>query len=191
MRFNQRKEWLYDPMVFKRYDTQTALRIQAEYVRKHSPMPPPRFMEVDRHNSQIDTLWHVPLPERTGISRQIDIPAINYFEKPQWTLTAQGLVPKRNDKFWMANSILADESIDYFPERGDMVFWNGYRYAIINVVLPPDAYWQQTNVWLGLYVECAIVPEGDAKPLVDISRVHPVEMSPTGQLAHQEVRKGS
>ena len=154
-------------------------------------MPPPRFMEVDRHNSQIDTLWHVPLPERTGISRQIDIPAINYFEKPQWTLTAQGLVPKRTDKFWMANSILADESIDYFPERGDMVFWNGYRYAIINVVLPPDAYWQQTNVWLGLYVECAIVPEGDAKPLVDISRVHPVEMSPTGQLAHQEVRKGS
>ena len=71
-----------------------------------------------------------------------------------------------------------------------MVFWNGYRYAIINVVLPPEAYWQQTNVWLGMYVECAIVPEGDAKPLVDLSYVHPVEMSPAGQLAQKEVRKG-
>ena len=191
MRFNYRKEWLYDPAVFKRYDTQTALLIQAEYVRKHSPIPPPRFMEVDRNNSQIDTLWHVPLTERTGISRQLDIPAINYFDKPQWTLTAQGLVPKRNDKFWLANNILNEDSIDYFPEKGDMVFWNGYRYAIINVVLPPEAYWQQTNVWLGLYVECAIVPEGDAKPLVDISKVHPVEMSTTGQLAKQEVLKGS
>ena len=109
---------MYDPEIFKRYDTQTALRIQAEYVRKHSPRPFPRFMEVNRNNSQIDTLWHVPLPERTGFSRQLDIPAINYFEKPNWTLTAQGLVPKRNDRFWLANSILAEESIDYFPERG-------------------------------------------------------------------------
>ncbi len=148
-------------------------------------------MEVDRSNSQIDTLWHVPLGPRTGFSREIDIPAINYFDKPNWTLTATGLVPKRTDRFWLANNILREECIDYFPERGDMVFWNGYRYAITDVVLPPEAYWQQTNVWLGLYVQCAIVPEGDAKPFADQSKVHPPEMSPAGVLASHEVRKGS
>lgn len=190
MKYNERREWLFDPEVFKRYDTRTALRIQAEFVKRHSARPFPRFMEVDRNNAQIDTLWHVSTTQRTGISRQIDIPAINYFDKPQWTLTAQGLVPKRNDRFWLANDILREECVDYFPERGDMVFFNGYRYAILNVVLPPEAYWQQTNVWLGLYVECSVVPEGDARPLVDISKVHPVEMSTTGQLAHEEVRKG-
>ena len=190
MRFNDRKEWLYDSEVFKRRDVTTALRIQAEYVRSHSPQPPPRFFEVDRNNVQIDTLWHVPLSQRTGISRQIDIPAINYFEKPNWSLVAQGLVPKRSDRFWLANSILQAECIDYFPERGDMVFWNGYRYSIINVVLPPEAYWAQTNVWLGLYVECSIVPEGDAKPSVDLSKVIPAEMSTTGVLASTTARRG-
>jgi hypothetical protein len=188
VRFNDRKEWLFDTAVFSRYDTQIALKIQAEFVRRHSACPAPRFFEVDRSNTVIDPVWHVAISPRTGIARQLDIPAIHYFDKPNWQLTAQGLVPKRTDRFWLAQNILREESIDYFPERGDYVFFNGYRYAIINVVLPPEAYWGQTNVWMGLYVECAIVPEGDASPLQNLNKVAPVEMGAAGPLAAAQVR---
>jgi hypothetical protein len=78
-----------------------------------------------------------------------------------------------------AGIMLPYAGFDYFPTRGDRVFWNGYRYMIINVVLPPDAYWQQTNVWLGLTVECVIPPEGDALPLKDLSQLYPIETGNT------------
>jgi len=165
MRFNARKQYYYDPALFARNDVKTALRIQAEYVRKHAPIPPPHFFEIDRSDQEIDHLWHVPKSDRSHFSRELNVPAINMFEKPDWRLTKLGIIPQRRDKFWLANLILQEPAIDYFPMRGDMVFWSGYRYMIINVALPPEAYWQQTGVWLGLTVECIIVPEGDAKPL--------------------------
>jgi hypothetical protein len=102
------------------------------------------------------------MDERTAFSRVLEIPCINVFERPDWRLTKLGLVPLRKDKFWLANLTL--QEFDYFPERGDLVYWNGYRYTIRDVVLEPSAYWQQTGVWLGMQVECVIAPDGDARP---------------------------
>lgn len=173
MKFNDRKEFLYDAEVFKRFDTKTALQIQEEYVRRHSANPAPKFYEVDRRQNNIDTLWHMPLTDRTLFSREISMPAINIFEKPIWKLTRIGIVPKRSDKFWLANNVL--QTLDYFPLRGDQVYWNGYRYMIENVIISPEAYWHQTNVWLGLIVDCIIPPDGDARPLVNAGEAAPSE----------------
>lgn len=178
MKFNERKMFLYDEEVFKRSDTTTALRIYKEYIQKHSPRPTPKFFEVDRGGTEFDQLWHMPTGPRTQFSRTIDLPVLNVFEKPDWRLTKLGIVPQRRDKFIASNLHL--QEYDYWPERGDQVFWNGYRYQIINVVLDPSAYWQQTNVWLGLYMEAIIVPEGDARPLTDLGVTIPAEKSPDG-----------
>ena len=180
MKFTERREWLFDPLVFKRKDVFTALRIYREYVVKHSPMPPPKFLEVDRSTAKVDQLWHVSLDDRTAFSRTLEIPALNTFEKPDWRLTKVGIVPQRKDKFTMANLLL--QQFDYFPVRGDMVYWNGYRYMIINVVLEPQAFWQSTNVWLGLVVECIIPAEGDARPLINLGVPAPSEISQTRPL---------
>lgn len=177
MKFTERKEFTYDPALFGRSDTQTALKMHAEYVRTFSAQPYPKFFEVSRKDSKIDTLWHVPLDDRTVFSRTLEIPAINTFERPDWRLTKLGLVPLRKDKFWMSN--LALQEFDYFPERGDQVFWNGYRYTIRDVVLDPSAYWQQTGVWLGMVVECIIAPQGDARPILDVGDTVPREVSET------------
>jgi len=173
MKFSQRKEFLYDDAVFKRKDSDTAAKIYDEYVRKFSPIPPPKFFEVNREGSQIDPLWHSPVGDRVQFSRELAIPAINFHDKPQWTLTPTGYVAKRNDKFCLSQVSLV--KFDWFPMRGDMVFFNGYRYMIINTVLPPEAYWAQTNFWIGIYVECVIAPEGDARPQPDQSKRGPNE----------------
>jgi len=180
MKFTERKEWLYDPQVFGKKDVQTALRIHAEATRKHSAKPPPTFLEVDRRSAVYDQLWHVPLGDRTQFSRTLEIPAINTFERPDWRLTKVGIVPQRKDKFTLSNLIL--QEMDYFPVRGDMVFWNGYRYMVINVVLEPNGYWQQTNIWLGLVCECIIPPDGDARPLVDLSKPPLAEIAQTSPI---------
>ncbi len=177
MKFTDRKEFLYDSEVFKRSDTQTALKIHAEYVRKHSPTPKPKFLEVDRSKGNIDPLWHMPISDRTQFGREFDMPAINQFEKPDWRLTRMGIVPARRDKFWLANSIL--QELNYFPERGDAVYFNGYRYVIEKVVLDPSAYWHQTNVWLGLVCECIVPPEGDSRPVPNLSERAPSEKPST------------
>ena len=180
MKFTERKEWLYDPMVFGRKDVQTALKIHREATFKHSARPFPTFMEVDRRSAKYDQLWHVPLDDRTQFSRILEIAAINTFERPDWRLTKVGIVPQRKDKFTMSNLLL--QEADYFPVRGDMVFWNGYRYMIINVVLEPNGYWQQTNVWMGLVCECVIPPEGDARPLLDLSKPPLAEVAQTNPI---------
>lgn len=177
MRFLERKEFLYDPTLFRRSDSQTALRMHAEYVRSYSPQPYPKFFEVSRKDSKIDHLWHVPLDDRTVFSRTLEIPAINMFERPDWRLTKVGITPLRKDKFWLSN--LALQEFDYFPERGDQVFWNGYRYTIRDVVLDPSAYWHQTGVWLGLVCECIIAPQGDARPVLDVNNPVPREIGET------------
>lgn len=187
MRYNDRKDWQYDPEVFAKKDVQTALKINAEYICRHSPKPYPCFMEVDRTTDRIDPLWHIPLDSngRTPIRRSISIPAINQFSKNRAALTPTGLVNFRADQFILSNLTLASPEIDYFPERGDFVFWNGFRRVILNIELTENGYWQQTNVWLSLIVECIISPEGDAKPFQDLSKVNPIEASSAGPIAYK------
>ncbi len=177
MRFSDRKEFNYDPQLFGLADVQTALRIHSEYVKIHSARPTPRFFEVDRRSAKIDHLWHVPLDDRTVFSRTIDMPAIMQFERPDWRLTRVGLVPQQKCKVWMANLLL--QEYDWFPMRGDLVYWNGYRHMIINVVLDPSSFWQQTNVWLGLVCETVIPAEGDARPLTNMGVAVPREYAQT------------
>lgn len=69
------------------------------------------------------------------------------------------------------------QTLDYFPTRGDAVYWRGYRYEILNAVIPPEAYWQQTGVWLGMSVECIVPPEGDARPIPGLDKPVPAEIS--------------
>jgi hypothetical protein len=182
VRFTERKDFLTDPAVFGRADTVIALKLYASYTRAHSAKPPPRFFEVDRSDSELDPLWHTSVSARIRYKREIDVPAINKFQKPDWKLTRLGITPQRRDDFLLAFNILKD--LDYFPERGDRVYWNGYRYIILQVVLDPEAYWQQTNQWTGLRVECIVPPEGDARPIPDLStRAHP-ELPTSVQTAH-------
>ena len=192
MLYEQRKEFKYDPLIFGLKDTQTALSIYAEWVRVTSPRPYPKFFEVDRDITKIDDLWHVPLTERTTFSRTLDIPSIVSFEKPNWAMTKLGITPQQRFKFILANQHLqapdeaskVDKSairLNYFPLRGDMVYYIGYRLMIINVVLEPAAYWHQTDVWMGLVCEASIVPDGDAKPLPNLGVVSLSEQ-PTAQV---------
>ena len=116
-----------------------------------------------------------------------NIPSIVQFEKPNWKMTKLGLTPQQHFKLWIANLHLTPVGthpnereidpirLDYFPMRGDLVYHAGYRLMIVNVVMDPSAYWQQTNVWLGIVVEASIVPEGDARPIPDLSTVAPAE----------------
>ena len=168
MKYTERKEFTFDPTVFVRKDVVTALGIYDEYVTKHSPVPPPRFFEVNRDQNTIDPLWHMPAGVHAPFSRTLDIPAINMFEKPNWRMTALGIVPERRDKFILSH--LALKRFDYFPIRGDEVYWIGYRYLILEIVLPPEAYWHQTGVWMGVYLECVVAPQGDAKPAADAAQ---------------------
>ena len=177
MTFTERKEWHYDPDVFSRMDVQTALNIHAEYVKAHSPRPRVTWFEVDRSSSQVDDLWHVSLSERTKFTRTFEMPAIARYERPDWRLTKIGLTPSQKLKLWCSNRAL--QEADYFPQRGDIVFYNGYRHIITKVVLEPEAYWQQTNVWLGLICEATIPPQGDARPQPDVSVAVPSEVSPS------------
>ena len=180
MKYVERKEFLYDPAIFRLSDTQTALAIYAEAIKKHSPNPFPLFLEVDRRATKYDALWHVPLDDRTVFSRTLRVPVIVQKERPDWRLTRVGLVPQQKHKFWLANLIL--QELDYFPIRGDMVYYDGYRHMIINTVLEPNAYWQQTNLWLGLVVETIIPAEGDARPILDQGVPVPREVMQTRPL---------
>jgi hypothetical protein len=181
VKFTERKEFLYDAEVFKqRPDVTTALGIHSEYIRRHSPRPPPMFFEVDRRSEKFDSLWHVSLDDRTAFSRSFEMPIIIRSERPDWRLTRVGLTPLQKHKVWMGNLIL--QEMNYFPVRGDFMFFNGYRHMIINVVLEPDAFWQQTNVWLGLHCETCIPADGDARPLLDQSVAVPAERLQTRPL---------
>ena len=103
MRYNERKEFLYDGEVWNRSDTVTALKIHAEYVRTNSPKPYPKFFEVDRSEEAVDPLWHMPTTERVVFKRTLDIPAIVTFDKPNWAMTKLGITPKQHFRFWIAN----------------------------------------------------------------------------------------
>jgi hypothetical protein len=192
MRYSERKEFLFDTELFGLYDTQNALRIYAEFVKKGSPKPCPTFFVVDRSDEAIDDLWHMPLTDRTVFHRELQLPVLVKFERPDWRLTRLGITPLQKFKFILANLHLhpvdqgaKDEQLatgqpairlDYFPQRGDQIFYIGYRLMITKVVPEPESYWGQTNVWLGLIVEASIAPEGDAPPLADLSKAVPAEL---------------
>lgn len=176
MLFTERNEFVYDMEMFAGADLQTALKIHREYSVKFSPQPPPQFLEVDRSQAQMDELWHTPIGPRTVFSRTLSIPSLVVAEKPDWRLTRIGLVPQQRSKFVLSNLLL--QEANYFPNRGDLVVYNGYRYMIVNVALEPNGFWAQTNVWLGLVVETRIPPEGDAKPVVNPGVLAPAEVAP-------------
>lgn len=169
MTYAERKEYEYDTKLFARNDSQTALKIYDEYVRAYSAKPGPKFFEVDRENEKIDPLWQVPLGPRTLFTKRTPllIPALNGFQTNTWKNSKEGRYVKRDDLFVLSHKSLID--FDYFPMAGDLVWWNGYRYQIVNISIPANGYWQQTNVWMGLNCECVIAPEGDAKPVADPS----------------------
>ncbi len=191
MRYSERKEFLFDTELFGLYDTQTALRIYAEFVKKGSPKPYPTFFDVDRSDEAIDDLWHMPLTDRTVFKRELQVPSLIKFERPDRNLTRLGLLPTQKFKFIIANLHLHpfDQSakeeqaatgqtpirLDYYPQRGDQIFHIGYRLMITKVVPEPESYWGQTNVWLGLTVEACVAPEGDAPPIADLSKAVPAE----------------
>lgn len=175
MRFTERKEFLYDPEVFGLYDTQTALKIYTEFVVKYGPVPQPVFLEVDRRDQKFDPLWHTPVGPRTMFSREFAMPVVNRFEKPKFKRTRFGVQPKKVDYFLMAHNILSQ--VDYFPLHGDQIIWNGYRYTIVDIMMDPECYWHQTNVWMGLYVVAVVPPDGDAKPVLNPAVRVPAEKS--------------
>jgi hypothetical protein len=176
MKFTERKEWHYDTEKCALADVQTALKIFDEYICRFSPKPYPTFYEVDRQSARYDVIWHVSLDERTVFSRALEIPALIQTERPDWRLTKLGLVPQQKHKVWLSN--LALQRADWFPVRGDLMYFNGYRNLILNVVLDPSVFWQQTNIWLGLVLETIIPPDGDARPVVNPGVLEPAEKSP-------------
>lgn len=178
MRFTERREFLYDPEVFKRLDVQTALKIHDEAVRKHAGKPWPKFFEVDRSAATVDPLWLQPTTERTKFLRTLDVPCIVQFEKKKWDMTRQGRPAQQRVKFWTSHKALHE--LDYFPIQGDLIYWDGYRLEITHVEFEPNAYWQQTNVWLGIIYGAQIVPQGDAKELANPQQAAPVELSRQG-----------
>jgi len=154
--------------------------MHAEYVKVGSGRPHPKYFEVDRRSEKFDDLWHVPLDDRTVFSRAFNMPTIVRAERADWRLTRVGLVPQQKMKFWCANLLLAEA--DYFPMRGDFIYYNGYRNLIINVVMEPEMFWQQTNVWLGLICETIIPADGDARPTTNMGVVVPRELVQTRPL---------
>lgn len=177
MRFHERLEFHYDAAAAALSDTQTALGLHAEYIKMNTPVPMPKVFEVDRQSSKYDPLWHVPLDERTPFARTFDLPMLVKAEKLDMRYTRVGIVPQQRCKFWMANLHL--EEADWFPMRGDYIFWNGYRNMIINVNLEPTSFWNQTNVWLGLSCDTIIPAEGDARPLTNMAEAVPRELRQT------------
>ncbi len=188
MRFSDIRQYPVDPAIFSRVDTQTALKINKEAIEKHSPEHfRPKFFEADPKQPR-EKVFHAPISGRTAWTARspISVPAINMHVKPDWRVKAAGLQAKRQDNFIISRLTL--EELDYFPGPGDYIFWNGYRYAILQAAPPPESYWHQTNVWLSILVEAVIAPEGDGIPLADLSKVNAVERSPgTGMLAEPQL----
>lgn len=177
MKFTERRDFLYDPVLFQRQDTQTALKIYAEWIRAHTPQPKPEILEVDRTTTQIDPVWHVPLADRTPLSRRLEMPMVVRSNKQKWVFDSgtKVLVPKRTNQVTLAHNHL--QEFDYFPRKGDLVVYAGYRNIVLEVEIPLESYWQQTNVWMGLICHTEIAIEGDAKPLVDVAKIAGLETS--------------
>ena len=182
MRYTDRKEFTYDPQLFKRYDVITAKKFHRQHVEAHSPRSPlPKVFEIDRQSATIDPLWHYDTNPRKQFSRELDMPGIYKQDRLNWSLRRYGKVAEQKMTVILDANIL--EELDYFPSRGDIVYWSGYRWCMTEVNLDPAGYWQQTNVWLGLSVTCYIDVEGDERPSINPGIVSPAEVSKSLQPA--------
>lgn len=176
MNYSDRINYVYDPRLNTLADTATALAIHDEYVRSYSARPFPKFFEVRRDQGTIDPLWHFEITPHMVFSRTLEIPAIRTTERPKLVNGRQGLTYVRSDSFWVSNLGLI--KANYFPTPGDLVWWNGYRYQIIEPIIPPESEWGQTGVWLGLVCRSMLVPYGDAilGPDPSLGQPTPVEL---------------
>jgi hypothetical protein len=173
MLFTDRTYFTYDPNLGALGDTTVALKMADEYVRQFSAKPTPIFFEVDRSvGVTLDPMWSTPKSPRTQFSRQLNIPAINSFNSQKFRLW-WNKVTTRGDTFWISN--LGLQAANYFPVQGDQVYWTGYRLTIIEVSVPPEAYWGQTGVWTSLTVTCVLAPYGDAIPPANLAVINPGE----------------
>ena len=180
MRFTDRKEFTYDPQLFQRYDVITAGKFHRQYVERSSPRNPlPKVFEIDRQSASIDPLWHYDKNPYKQFSRELDMPGIYKQDKLNWSLRRYGKVAEQKMTVVLDSLIL--QELDYFPNRGDVVYWSGYRWVMTEVNLDPAGYWQQTNVWLGLSVTCMIDVEGDERPSVNPGVLAPAEISKSAQ----------
>lgn len=177
MTYKERRDFEFDTELLELPNAKQALKIHHQFVQRMSARPTPRFFEIDRSPGQIDPLWHSSLHPRPQFTQRspLEIPAINKFTKQSWVNTKYGRYAGRDDVFWISRVSLQEHN--YFPEAGDLIYWAGYRYQIVNVNIPPNAYWSQTGVWMGLVAECVIAPTGDARPLVDLTVAAPSEIS--------------
>jgi len=183
MRYSDHKQFEYDPEAFKLSDTTTALKIYDEYVRKYSPRGMlPKFFEVDPGQA-IDPVRHFPVSERTQFTPRspIELPSIIKFSKPDWRLSRNVIQPKRPTELYVSH--LSLKQLDYFPTLGDLVSWGGYRWEVVSAIPPPEAYWGQTNVWLGLLIEVSLAADGDARPVQDYTEPAPSEIRPSSDAA--------
>ena len=180
MKYTERRDFIYDPEVFKRKDVEIAAAIHAEYIKRHAPVPNVTIFEVSRASNEYDALWHMPKSSRTQFSRQLQIPSIMKWVKPSWPAGRLNQV-EQQVTVWFANLHLKE--FDYYPSRGDLIYWNGYRLGVTSVDIPPESFWHQTNVWLGLTCLCAVVPDGDSKPTVNPAVAAPAEISPSAQVS--------
>lgn len=178
MKFNDRKDFLYEPDVFKRADVQTALKIHHEYVRKMSGRPYPKFYEVDMSAETVDPVWLSPKGGNYKFTRALDVPAIVTFDKLNYSLARTSRSARQRRRFWCSNLQLAE--LDYFPMPGDRIFHGGYRHEIVAVEFEPNSFWQQTNVWLGIIFSAEIVPDGDGAPQVNQANVPHSQQSEAG-----------
>ena len=175
MRFSQRLNFLYDPVIAELADAQNNLKIALEYVRSTTARPMPTFFEVDRSPAGVDPIWHMPKTPYTAFSRSIQLPSIRKSARSQLVNTPQGQTYVRADNFWLCN--LALQMQDYFPNNGDMVAWNGYRYQIVEVNPDSETEFGQTGLWMWIVAKCMIVPYGDARfpPDFQLGAVAPAE----------------
>lgn len=184
MLYHYRREFHYDSAIFNRGDTVTARKIYAEYVQKMSPIPLPNFFEVSR-DSGVDKLWHVPLAQQVQFSRNISMPCIIRQDKPVWNVANGALVAQQKATAWLANNILLE--LDYFPSKGDQVYWSGYRWSIVVVEPDPEGYWGQTNVWLGIICKMVIAPVGDVRPALNPAVPTELENNPAEKKKQKKV----
>lgn len=163
MKYTERREFLYDPALFTRGDVATALKIHDEFVRRMTPRPCPRFREVDRRPAAVDTLWHQPSTPQTVYLRELEVPCIVRFSKLNWAIAkTTGRTAAQAYTFWTSNLVLKE--LDYFPLQGDIVYYAGHNLEITDISFDENAYWQQTNVWLGITYTAVMVPHGDHRP---------------------------
>lgn len=182
MKYSERRQFVYDPALNALADVQIALKLHDEYIQRYSPKPNrPRFFEVDRGPNAVDPMWQSPIGHNPSFLRELDIPSINQFQtqtfKPKLKFDS---VPTdrsttRRDKFWISNLEL--ERQDYLPVRGDQVYWNGYRHQIVLVTVPPESYWGQTGVWLGLVCECELLAAQTSADVSDLATAKPAELA--------------